>query len=68
VQLCEIKAHDTEGNVTDYFDISDQVNITMRYHVLSEGHKLNPAVNFFNINGVNLFDSHQTGDPLFKQN
>jgi lipopolysaccharide transport system ATP-binding protein len=68
VRLCEIKAHDADGNVADYFDISNEVNITMRYRVLSEGQKLNPAVNFFNTNGVNIFDSHQTTDPLFKQN
>jgi lipopolysaccharide transport system ATP-binding protein len=68
VKLFEVKAHDSEGNVTDTFDIADKVSVTISYQVLIGGHKLNPAFNFFNINGVNIFDSHQTNDPLFKQN
>jgi lipopolysaccharide transport system ATP-binding protein len=68
VKLLEVRAHDTAGEIKDTFDIAEQVNITMRYQVLVTGHKLNPAVNFFNANGINIFDSHQTTDQLFKQN
>ncbi|WP_428328427.1 ABC transporter ATP-binding protein [Mucilaginibacter sp.] len=67
VRLLEVRAHDSENNIKDCFDISDQVNITFRYLVKSNKTKLNPAVNFFNANGVNLFDSHQTTDPIFKE-
>jgi len=68
VKLLEVRAHDAAGEIKDSFDIGEPVSITMKYEVLTAGHKLNAAVNFFNINGVNIFDSHQTSDPLFTQN
>ena len=55
VKLLEVRAHDAAGEIMDSFDIGEPVNITMKYEVLTAGHKLNPAVNFFNINGVNIF-------------
>jgi len=67
VKLLEVKAHDIEGNIKESFDIEDKVSVTIKYEVLKKGHKLNPAINFFNVNGINIFDSHQTTNPLFKQ-
>jgi lipopolysaccharide transport system ATP-binding protein len=68
VKLFEVRAHDGAGNISDSFDIAEQVNITLKYQVLKPGYKINPAFNFFNSNGVNIFDSHQTTDPVFKEN
>ncbi|MES2428716.1 MAG: polysaccharide ABC transporter ATP-binding protein [Bacteroidota bacterium] len=66
VKLLQIKAHTANNEIKDLFDLTESVHITMLYQVLQGGHKLNPALNFFNRNGVNLFDSHQTNNFLFE--
>jgi len=64
VKLLAVKANDISGNVKDAFDITEDVYITVKYTILSAGYKLNPALNFFNANGINLFDSHQSGHTV----
>lgn len=67
VRLLEVFAHDSNGNIKESFDISEHVGITMKYEVLSPGFKLNAACNFFNANGVNIFDSHESSGHFYEQ-
>jgi lipopolysaccharide transport system ATP-binding protein len=57
VQLCL-----TDGEIKHNVDITKPVGIRMDYEVLSSGHVLNAAYNFYNSMGSNIFDSHDTSN------
>lgn len=59
VRLLEVKVHDRKGKIGSTFNLSESVGITMRYQVLESGHILNPAFNFYNAQGINIFDTHE---------
>lgn len=67
VRLLEIVSHDVEGKNKESFDIAESVGISIKYEILKPGYKLNAAFNFFNANGVNIFDSHESTGDLYEQ-
>ena len=59
VKLIDVKAHNNQFDVKDNFKITEFVGITVSYEVIEEGNKLHAAFNFYDRNGINIFDSHE---------
>ncbi|TDG35308.1 ATP-binding cassette domain-containing protein [Pedobacter changchengzhani] len=59
VELISVKAHDANYVNKEFFDITESVGISMKYQVFTEGYIFHSAFNFFNGNGVNIFDAHE---------
>lgn len=68
VKILEVKAHDILLDVKENFLITESVGITMVYEVLDSGNKIHSAFNFYNSNGVNIFDSHENNTNLYHEN
>lgn len=58
VRLIETKAHTEKGDVSDIFDITKPIGITMTYEVLKDNQVLTHSMNLFNEFGVHLLGSH----------
>ncbi|MDX2302411.1 MAG: ABC transporter ATP-binding protein [Microscillaceae bacterium] len=58
VRLLSVKVHNQNFVPGNYFRIDQPLGITMEYQVLESGKLIYPAYNFYNENGINLFDSH----------
>ncbi|MEN0054057.1 MAG: polysaccharide ABC transporter ATP-binding protein [Mucilaginibacter sp.] len=67
VKLLMVQAMDSAGLVKEVFDVTEPVFITLKYQIIQAGHRLTPALNFLNANGVNLFDSHMTTNAIYNQ-
>ena len=59
VKIINVKAHNNQYEVKDNFKITEFVGITVSYEVIEEGNKLHAAFNFYDRNGINIFDSHE---------
>jgi len=59
VNILEVKAHDEHYSVKDNFKLTESVGLTLTYRVLKPGKKIHSAFNFYNLSGVNIFDSHE---------
>jgi len=59
VKIIDVKAHNNQYKVKDNFKITEIVGITVSYEVIEEGNKLHAAFNFYDRNGINIFDSHE---------
>lgn len=59
VKIIDVKAHNYQYDVKDNFKITEFVGITVSYDVIEEGNKLHVAFNFYDRNGINIFDSHE---------
>ncbi|MFT5963718.1 MAG: lipopolysaccharide transport system ATP-binding protein [Flavobacterium sp.] len=59
VKIIDVKAHNNQFDVKDNFKITEFVGITVSYEVITEGNKFHVAFNFYNKNGINIFDSHE---------
>ena len=45
--------------------MTEQVGITLKYEVLKSGNKIHGAFNFYNSNGANMFDAHESNTDLY---
>lgn len=59
VRIIDIKAHDKNFETKENFKIIETVGLTMKYVVIQEGSKIHGAFNFYDRNGINIFDSHE---------
>lgn len=59
VKILNVKAHNNQYDIKDNFKITEFVGITVSYVVIEEGNKLHIAFNFYDRNGINIFDSHE---------
>jgi lipopolysaccharide transport system ATP-binding protein len=59
VRIIDVKAHNNQYEVKDNFKITELVGITVCYQVIEEGNKFHAAFNFYDRNGINIFDSHE---------
>ncbi len=64
VRLVEVRAHGEDGEVTDSFDITKPIGITMIYEVLKENIIFTHSINLFNESGVYLLSSHDIVSDL----
>jgi lipopolysaccharide transport system ATP-binding protein len=67
VRLAEVKAHDEDGKVSDNFDITRPIGITMIYEVLKPGAVFTHSINLFNEHGVNVLNSHDLTSDIRNQ-
>ncbi len=67
VRLVEVKVHGEDGDVTDSYDITKPIGITMTYEVLMNEKSFTHSINLFNENGVNILNSHDIVSELRKQ-
>jgi lipopolysaccharide transport system ATP-binding protein len=66
VRLNEVKVHDEGFQVDEKFDITNPIGVSIEYEVLTEGLVFTHSYNFFNENGVNIFNTHDTVSELRK--
>jgi lipopolysaccharide transport system ATP-binding protein len=59
VQILEVKAHNTSFELKENFQITESIGISMIYEVMESGNKIHSAFNFYDRNGINIFDSHE---------
>lgn len=64
-RLWAVRVRTEDGQITDNVNISKPVAIEMEYEVLKSGYVLLPFYHFFNDEGVNVFQAHDT-DPAWK--
>jgi lipopolysaccharide transport system ATP-binding protein len=67
VRLIEVKAHDENGQVSENFDITKPIGITMVYEILKGGKSLTSITNLFNESGVNILNSLDLNSEIGKQ-
>ncbi|MBK9283692.1 MAG: ABC transporter ATP-binding protein [Sphingobacteriaceae bacterium] len=59
-RLISVKVHDEKGEMKEKFDVTGKIAITMVYEVLKEGEVFTHSYNFYNENGINIFNTHDT--------
>ncbi|KAB8320277.1 ABC transporter ATP-binding protein [Tolypothrix campylonemoides VB511288] len=64
VRLVEVRAHREDGEVSDSFDITKPIGITMDYEVLKNNTTFTHSINLFNENGVHILSSHDNVSDL----
>lgn len=64
VRLIEVKAHGEDAEITDSFDITKPIGITMSYEVLKDNNTFTHSINLFNESGVHILSSHDIVSEL----
>ncbi|GEC73660.1 lipopolysaccharide transport system ATP-binding protein [Flavobacterium flevense] len=59
VRIYDVKAHNLQYEIKNNFKITEFVGISVSYEVIKEGNKIHVAFNFYDRNGINIFDSHE---------
>ena len=58
VRLLSVTAVDKNKNELSIHDITEPIGVKIQYNVLEAGHVLWHGINFYNEDGINIFDSH----------
>jgi lipopolysaccharide transport system ATP-binding protein len=58
VRLCQVNIHDENGRVTDSFNITKPIGITMIYAVLKNNQQFTHSINLYNEAGIHILSSH----------
>jgi lipopolysaccharide transport system ATP-binding protein len=58
VKITRTFCHKENGEISNTFDITKKVGVTIEYEVLEGGHSFTHSINLYNEDGVNVFDSH----------
>lgn len=66
VRLKEVKVHAEDGIVSENFDVTKKIGITMDYEVLESGHVFTHSYSLFNGQGINVLNSHDVVSELRK--
>jgi lipopolysaccharide transport system ATP-binding protein len=64
VRLMEVRVHNKNNEVKESYDITQPVGITMDYEVLTDGDSFTHSFNFYNEEGSNIFNTHDTVSEL----
>ena len=59
-RLISVKIHDDKDQMPEKFDVTGRIAVTMQYEVLREGEVFTHSYNFYNENGINIFNTHDT--------
>ncbi|MFN6037712.1 MAG: ABC transporter ATP-binding protein, partial [Bacteroidota bacterium] len=60
VRLRQVLVTDNTGEILDTYDVTKEIFIHMEYEVFKEGEIFTHSYNFFNEEGVNIFNTHDT--------
>ena len=58
VRLVEVYVHQEDDEISDTFNITGRIGVTMIYDVLSDGEVFTHSMNVFNESGVHILSSH----------
>jgi lipopolysaccharide transport system ATP-binding protein len=64
VRLLAVWLHDANHTVTDTFDITQPIGVSMQYQVLQDGDVFTHTCSLHNDQGVNIFNSHDVTSPV----
>lgn len=67
VRLRQVLVTDASEEVLDTYDVTKEIYIHMEYEVFKEGDLFTHSYNFFNEEGVNIFNTHDTVSALRTQ-
>ncbi len=67
VRLLDVKVHDRQFVLNENFDVTMPIGVSMEYEVLRDGDIFSHSFNFFNEQGVNIFNTHDTTSLLRKE-
>jgi len=65
VRLISIKCINKKLKSLENYDVTDEIGISLEYEVLEGGSALWLGLNFFNEDGINLFDTHNVTSHLY---
>ena len=57
-KIKRIFSHKENGKISNTFDITKKIGITVEYKVLESNHAFTHGINIFNEEGINVFNSH----------
>lgn len=60
IQLLDVRVHDKDFISEEKYDITQPIGISMEYEVLKAGEVFTHSFNFFNEQGINIFNTHDT--------
>jgi lipopolysaccharide transport system ATP-binding protein len=63
-RLRKVYVHDLNNNIKDTFDVTTEIFVSMEYEVTEGGEVFTHSYNFFNEEGVNVFNTHDTVSEL----
>jgi lipopolysaccharide transport system ATP-binding protein len=64
VRLIEVNVHEADGRVTESFDITKPIGITIIYRALKDSSVFTHSMNLFNANGAHILSSHDVVSEL----
>lgn len=64
VRLVEVNAHDENGKLSESFNITKPIGITMTYEVLKDNQTFTHSINLFNESGIHILSSHDNVSEL----
>jgi lipopolysaccharide transport system ATP-binding protein len=64
VVLRNVDVRDANGEIKDTYDITGDIFVSMEYEVLKDGDVFTHSYNFFNEEGINIFNTHDTVSDL----
>ena len=67
VRLYSVQAINTDGVNVENFKITEPIGFEMTYEVFKEGKVLWQSFNFFNSDGINIFDTHSVTSKWYRQ-
>jgi lipopolysaccharide transport system ATP-binding protein len=67
VRLREVRVHDSAGSVSNTFDVTEPIGVTMQYEVLEDGPVFTHGFNLHNEQGLNVFSSHDVVSPIRRE-
>jgi lipopolysaccharide transport system ATP-binding protein len=67
VRLKEVRVHDKDFSVEETYDITKPIGISMDYEVLQDGEIFTHSFNFYNEQGINIFNTHDTVSEMRTQ-
>jgi lipopolysaccharide transport system ATP-binding protein len=67
VKLHCVKAVNKEGHNIENFKITEPIGLQMTYEVFKEGATLWQSFNFYNSDGVNIFDTHNVSSRWYRE-
>jgi len=67
VRLIEVRVHSEDGTVTDSFDITKPIGITMTYEALKDNQLFTHSIDLVNDSGILILSSHDLNSEVSKK-
>ena len=67
IRLLSVTIHDHTGINKEEYDVTERIGISMEYEVVKEGLMFTHSYNFYNEEGINMFNTHDTVSDFRKE-